>query len=80
MRLRYDLTGAQEGNRQKVILSVNGMREMLYNGYYSRMGYTITLYPDFRFASGGAIPVRCKTKHEISVYDIGKEIEYGQGN
>lgn len=79
MRLRYDPVGPQIGKKQRVVLTVNGIREMLYEGYLSKWGYTITLYPDHRFLGGsGGIPVRCKKKHEIAVGDLGKEIEYGQ--
>lgn len=75
MKLRYDAVGAQEGNHQRVALTVNGIREMLYDGYLSKWGYTIVLYPDHRFLGGsGGIPADRKKKHEISVYDIGKEM------
>lgn len=79
MILRYDPVGPQVGKKLRVVLTVNGIREMLYEGYLSKWGYTITLYPDHRFLGGsGGIPVRCKKKHEIAVGDLGKEIEYGQ--
>ena len=82
MRLRYDLIGKQEGKKQKVLLTVDGIREMLYVGYLSKWGYTITLYPDHRFLGGsGGIPVKCKKRHEIAMSDIGKEIDFdGQRN